>query len=53
MFVLEQQNRSRTIGSSPSSLSVGEPGDPGCGWNTEGDTEHVKLSSRPSKDSSL
>lgn len=31
--------RSRTIGSPLCSLSVGEPGDPGCGaggWNTEG-----------------
>ena len=38
--------RSLTIGSPLCSLSVGEPGDPGCGdvdWNTEGETEKVTL----------
>lgn len=37
-------DRSRTTGSPLCSLSVGEPGDPGCGaagWNTEGETEKV------------
>lgn len=31
-----ERDRSRTIGRPLCSLSVGEPGDPGCGWNTEG-----------------
>ena len=38
--------RSLTIGSPLCSLSVGEPGDPGCGdvdWNTEGETDKVTL----------
>lgn len=39
-------DRSRTIGSPLCSLSVGEPGDPGCGaggWNAEGETEKVTV----------
>ena len=53
MFVHKQRSevkgtmdRSRTIGSPLCSLSVGEPGDPGCGdvgWNTEEETEKVTM----------